>query len=160
MSTLLYRKYIDIINENSLPLDETQLEEGKIARILGALGLAAIAGIGGQHAAMTDPNTLVKSPEFTQKLTQELDRNPEFQKYMSNYLKYADSASQETNPEFKKFDNKLAFDYSKEAGAIEDKTANDILKQLQSQQPTLWNKIKNTVSMNEQKNVRFHAKGR
>lgn len=152
MSTELYRKYIDIINENSTPLDEANLEEGRIAKILGALGLAAIAGIGGQHHAMTDASTLVKSPEFTQKLEQALDKDPEFQKYMSDFVKYADKASASSSDAgMRQAYNKLSFNSAAEADLAKDKLAKNILDQLAKQQPTVWNKIKYTVDMNEQK---------
>lgn len=152
MSTELYRKYIDIINENSVLVNEENLEEGRIAKILGALGLAAIAGIGGQHAAMTDPGTLTKSPEFTQRLEQALEKDPAFQKYMSDFIKHADLASKAgLDVGLRQAHNKVSFNAGLEAELAKDQVAKNILDQLAKQQPTVWNKIKYTVNMNEQK---------
>ena len=152
MSTDLYRKYIDIINENSVQVNEENLEEGRIARILGALGLAAAAGIGGQHAAMTDPSALAKSPEFQQKLTQALEKDPQFQKYMSDFVKYDNQASAAgAGSDMSKQYRNMAFHAGTDAELARDQAAKNILTQLAKQQPTVWNAIKYTVNMNEEK---------
>lgn len=146
MSSELFRKYIDLVE------GKEQLDEG-LAKALGVLGLLSIAGIAGQHMAAT-PNydQVVKSPQFTQQLKHNLAANKEYAA-ADDYFKGADVLA---HPEKYSDDDRRFYTPIQNATANMARGAefNDTYRQtvdqaldtVKAQQPTIWNKIKDTVS--------------
>jgi hypothetical protein len=135
MSTELYRKYIDIVNENSIPLDEEMLAEGRVAQALAAIGLAGL-GILGQHQAIS-PSLLdiQQSPQLSQQyekqVQQQLATNPDYQKALAKLSTLQSGQDQERTKQNMNYDMARAQE--------------NAINVIQSEAPTIYNAIVKAV---------------